>query len=74
MVTAIGSVVFMVRLSWNMSLLTVIGLPFGFLIGRVYGALFRDIQKNIQDTLAAASSTAEEAIGNIRTVRSFANE
>jgi len=64
----------MVRLSWNLSLLTVIGLPFGFLMGRVYGALFRHIQKQIQDKLAAASSAAEEAIGNIRTVRSFSNE
>ena len=47
-ITAIGSIVFMVKLSWNLSLLTLIGLPFGFLLGRLYGSLFRDIQKRIQ--------------------------
>ena len=49
MITAIGSVIFMIKLSWNLSLLTIIGLPFGFLLGRVYGSLFRDIQKEIQE-------------------------
>jgi ATP-binding cassette subfamily B (MDR/TAP) protein 9 len=73
-VTAIGSIIFMVRISWNLSLLTIIGLPFGFLLGRVYGSLYRYIQKKIQDALAEASASAEEAIGNIRTVRTFANE
>lgn len=32
------------------------------------------IRKKFQDELAAASSTAEESIGNIRTVRSFSQE
>jgi len=55
-------------------ILAVLALPFGFLMGHVYGTTFRDIQRNIQDKLAAAIAVAEEAIGNIRTVRSFANE
>ena len=34
----------------------------------------RDLSKNYQDSLAKASETAEEALGNIRTVRSFSKE
>ena len=32
------------------------------------------LRKKFQDELAAASTTAEESIGNIRTVRSFSQE
>jgi len=74
MVTIFGSIFLMVKLSWELSLLTIIGLPFGFILGRYYGHMWRVLQEKIQDTLADAGSCAEEAFGNIRTVRSFANE
>lgn len=41
-----------------------------FLLGR----FVQGLRKKFQDELAAASSTAEESIGNIRTVRSFSQE
>ena len=56
------------------SMLTVIGLPFGFFLGKVYGILFRNLQKKIQDALADANSLADETISSVKTVRSFANE
>lgn len=57
-----------------LSMLTVIGLPFGFFLGKVYGILFRNLQKKIQDALADANSLADETISSVKTVRSFANE
>ena len=38
------------------------------------GSFVQGLRKRFQDELAAASSTAEEAIANIRTVRSFSQE
>jgi ATP-binding cassette subfamily B protein len=40
----------------------------------VFGRTVRSLSKRTQDALAAASSVAEETVGNIRTVRSFARE
>ena len=38
------------------------------------GSYVQRLRKKFQDELAAASATAEESIGNIRTVRSFSQE
>jgi len=38
------------------------------------GRMVKSLQKKYQDKLALASSTAEESISNIRTVRFFSNE
>ena len=38
------------------------------------GRKLKDLRKKYQDKLALASSTAEESISNIRTVRAFTNE
>lgn len=38
------------------------------------GRFVQGLRKKFQDELAAASTTAEESIGNIRTVRSFSQE
>ena len=40
----------------------------------VIGKYVQGLQKTFQDELAAASTTAEESIGNLRTVRSFSQE
>ena len=46
------------------------GMQFLSIIGR----LLKSLQKDFQDKLANASSTAEESISNVRTVRFFSNE
>ena len=38
------------------------------------GKYLKNLRKRFQDALARASSTAEEAIANVRTVRSFSND
>lgn len=40
----------------------------------IYGKFIKKISKQVQDALASATTTAEEAFSNIRTVRAFSNE
>lgn len=40
----------------------------------ILGAYVRDMNKKFQDKLADAATTAEESIGNVRTVKSFSQE
>ena len=40
----------------------------------MYGRYVRNITKQVQDSLAAATQVAEERISNIRTVRAFTKE
>ena len=48
-------------------------IAFIFILSFV-GRKLKDLRKKYQDKLALASSTAEESISNIRTVRAFTNE
>ncbi|XP_072000196.1 ABC-type oligopeptide transporter ABCB9 [Engystomops pustulosus] len=73
-VKAVGVIVFMFSLSWQLSLLTFLGFPIIMLVSRVYGKYYKKLAKEVQTALARANSTAEETISAIKTVRSFANE
>lgn len=44
------------------------------MFGPIYGRFMRKINKQISDEKADASSIAEEAFSNIRTVKAFATE
>ncbi|XP_006865440.1 PREDICTED: ATP-binding cassette sub-family B member 9 isoform X2 [Chrysochloris asiatica] len=69
-----GVVVFMFSLSWQLSLVTFMGFPIIMMVSNVYGKYYKRLSKEVQSALAQASSTAEETISAIKTVRSFANE
>ncbi|WAR19688.1 ABCBA-like protein [Mya arenaria] len=43
-------------------------------MSKIYGSYVRKITTQVQDSLAAATSVAEEKVSNIRTVRSFTKE
>ncbi|KAM3937056.1 ABC-type oligopeptide transporter ABCB9 isoform 1-T1 [Leptodactylus fuscus] len=73
-VKAVGVIVFMFSLSWQLSLLTFLGFPIIMLVSRVYGKYYKKLAKEVQTALAKANSTAEETISAMKTVRSFANE
>lgn len=61
-------------ISWQMTLFTFgVMLPTMF-FGPIYGKFMRKINKTISDGKAEASSIAEEAFVNIRTVKAFATE
>ncbi|XP_027432549.1 ATP-binding cassette sub-family B member 9 isoform X3 [Zalophus californianus] len=69
-----GVVVFMFSLSWQLSLVTFMGFPIIMMVSDIYGNYYKRLSKEVQNALARASSTAEETISAMKTVRSFANE
>ncbi|XP_075390489.1 ABC-type oligopeptide transporter ABCB9 [Tenrec ecaudatus] len=69
-----GVVAFMFSLSWQLSLVTFMGFPIIMMVSDIYGKYYKRLSKEVQSALARASSTAEETISAMKTVRSFANE
>lgn len=74
LIQAVGVIIFMFKLSWRLSLLTLMAFPVVLGVSKVYGEYYRGLAKKVQDALASANDVAEEAVSSIRTVRSFANE
>ncbi|MEQ2280346.1 hypothetical protein AMECASPLE_018779 [Ameca splendens] len=69
-----GFVIFMFRMSWKLTLVTMMGFPFIGLVSMLYGEYYKKLTKEVQTVLAEANKVAEETISAMRTVRSFANE
>ncbi|GAB4815223.1 hypothetical protein N2152v2_002269 [Parachlorella kessleri] len=72
-VTVLG-LVMMFLTSWLLALLTVAIIPPLFLLFTVYGRLSRRYVKEQLAASAQATTVAEEAFSNLRTVRAFAKE
>lgn len=70
----IGSLAFMFSLSAKLTGVLISVVPIVGIGAQRYGSFVQGLRKRFQDELAAAASTAEEAIANIRTVRSFSQE
>ncbi|CAF3420072.1 unnamed protein product [Rotaria socialis] len=70
----IGSLVVMFYLEVTLTLVLMVVVPFIILIAKLYGSIVQKLRKQFQDELAAAGTTAEESISNIRTVRIFGAE
>lgn len=71
---AFGALALMANVSIALTL-TTLGIVPPIAIGAVWvGRKVERYGKKVQDSLAAANTTAEEAIGGVRTVRSFAQE
>uniref|UniRef100_A0A915J4T7 Uncharacterized protein n=1 Tax=Romanomermis culicivorax TaxID=13658 RepID=A0A915J4T7_ROMCU len=70
----VGGIIVMVNLSWRMTLMIFIVMPLIALISKVYGTYYDSLASRGQDALAKTNEVAEEVIGSMRTVRSFANE
>uniref|UniRef100_A0A1A8LEP9 ABC-type oligopeptide transporter ABCB9 n=4 Tax=Nothobranchius TaxID=28779 RepID=A0A1A8LEP9_9TELE len=73
-IKGVGFFIFMFKMSWKLTLVTVMGFPFIALVSKVYGEYYKKMTKEVQTTLAEANKVAEETISAMRTVRSFANE
>ena len=61
-------------LSPKLTSLMVLILPGIILVGSFLGSFLRQISRKAQEQLSVATSVADEALGNIRTVRAFAME
>ncbi|XP_028313651.1 ABC-type oligopeptide transporter ABCB9 [Gouania willdenowi] len=73
-IKGIGFFIFMMGMSWKLTLVTVMGFPFIGLVSKLYGEYYKKLTKEVQTTLAEGNKIAEETISSMRTVRSFANE
>lgn len=71
---AIGSLAVLFWTSWHLTALMLGIVPFVAIGAVIFARTVRKLSKETQDALAGATSVAEETLGNIRTVRSFARE
>ena len=71
---SIGAIAVMFASSWKLTLVMLAVTPVLAVAAVIYGKYVRNLGKDVQDKLAIASTVAEEAIGNIRTVRSLSSE
>jgi ABC transporter fused permease/ATP-binding protein len=71
---AIGGVVMLFVMSPTLTLVAMAVVPAVAIGAAVYGAMVRRVSVEVQDALARSTNVAEETIGGVRTVRSFARE
>ncbi|KAM9006554.1 antigen peptide transporter 2 isoform X2 [Sarcophilus harrisii] len=74
LVKVIGLYGFMFSLSPRLTLLSLLELPFSMVAEKVYNARHQDVLQQIQDAKAEAGQVVREAVGNLKTVRSFGAE
>ena len=65
---------FVFLLQWSLTLVMLSVVPAIMITGVLYARFVKSIGKLYQDRLADASTVASEALGNVRTVRSFGME
>uniref|UniRef100_A0A6Q2YA24 Transporter 1, ATP-binding cassette, sub-family B (MDR/TAP) n=1 Tax=Esox lucius TaxID=8010 RepID=A0A6Q2YA24_ESOLU len=66
--------IFMLKLSWKLSLFTAMGLPIIWVIPKISGKWYQELGAKVQKSLAEANDVATETFSSMKTVRSFANE
>lgn len=74
LVQAIGVLIFMTMLSWQLTLLAFISVPAITAMSRVYGEFVRSLTKLMQKKLADGNSISEAALSSMSTVRSLGAE
>lgn len=70
----VGSIAIMFVVNWKLTMVLLSVVPAVSIGAVVYGKKVKTLRKLFQDSLAEASTTAEESISNIRTVRTFSRE
>ncbi len=73
-ISLLGSAIMMFVTNWKLALVTLIITPFIVFGAIFFGRKIRALSKEVQDKIAAANASAEEALTNIRVVQSFTNE
>lgn len=73
-ISLVGSAGLMVYLNWRLSLIIFVTVPVISLAVRYFGQLIRKLSREVQDRLADTTSVAEESLGAIQSVKSFARE
>ena len=70
----LGSVISLFYISPQMTGVIGVTLPSMVAMGTILGSILRRWSRQAQEQVAIATGVADEAIGNIRTVRAFAME
>ncbi|GAB4576178.1 MAG: ABC transporter transmembrane domain-containing protein [Anaerolineae bacterium] len=70
----VGSAIIMVVLNWRLTLFILAIIPVIVLLGLLFGRSIRRLSTVVQDEIAAATVINEEALQNIREVKSFVRE
>ncbi|XP_071943666.1 mitochondrial potassium channel ATP-binding subunit-like isoform X2 [Antedon mediterranea] len=70
----VGCVVSLYWISPQLTGVMVVVMPCLVLGGAIVGVVLRKLSKTVQEQIAIATSVADEALGNVRTVRAFAME
>ena len=73
-ITLIGGLIIIFVMSWRLTLMMLAIVPIAVLGMIVLGRWVRRISRQAQDALAETTATAEEALGGVRIVKSFARE
>lgn len=73
-VQSAGTCVFMFKLSWKLSIVTLMGLPLVAFISDKFGDQYQKLSTQVQEATAKANEIAAEVVSSMKTVRSFANE
>lgn len=71
LVQAIGVLLFMFLVSWQLSIIAFVSVPLITHLSKVYGGFLRSLTKLMQKKLADGNSVSEAALGSMATVRSF---
>jgi ATP-binding cassette subfamily B (MDR/TAP) protein 9 len=71
LVQALGVLLFMFLVSWQLSILAFISVPLVTLLSKWYGEYVRSLTKLMQQKLADGNSVSEAALGSMATVRAF---
>ncbi|XP_051899584.1 antigen peptide transporter 2-like [Pristis pectinata] len=74
LVHTIGILVFMLTLSWKLTLLMFIESPLTIVIQKLYNQHHMKLVLEVQDSIARSNQLAGEIVSSIRTVRSFGTE
>lgn len=71
LVQAIGVLLFMLMVSWQLTVLAFISVPLITLLSKWYGDYVRSLTKVMQQKLADGNAVSEAALGSMATVRAF---
>ncbi|MES2799364.1 MAG: ABC transporter transmembrane domain-containing protein [Bacteroidota bacterium] len=73
-VIIVGSIVFLMFISWKLALIMIGTVPVMAIIAVFFGRYIRKLSKKAQDFTAESNSIVEEALTGIANVKSFTNE
>jgi ABC-type multidrug transport system fused ATPase/permease subunit len=73
-VIIVGGIIFLLFISWRLSLIMLATVPVMALIAVFFGRYIRKLSKNAQDFAANSNTIIEEALSGIANVKSFTNE